>query len=263
MLIVGDRINTSRKSIVAAVRDRDAATVQEIARRQVEAGAEWLNINMYSFIQDEAECMEWTVRMVQQAVNVPLSLDSHDPEVIEVGLKVHQGKAVVNSITGERKNLKRVLPLVQEHGCSVIALCMDDAGVPDTAQGRFEIAFYLVEVLTGAGISRDDIYLDPLVQPIGIDFKSGSVVLESTQMIASQIEGVHLICGLNNVSSGMPQRSLLNRTFLVMLLAMGLDAAILNPLDRELMASLIAAQTLLGQDEFCRQYLAAYRGGKL
>lgn len=263
MLIVGERINTGRRSIVAAVQNYDAGFIQGVARRQMEAEADRLNINVYSFVDSEAECMEWMVKTVQQAIEAPLSLDSRNPEAIEAGLKVHKGRAMVNSITGEKKSLEELLPLLGEYDCSVVALCMDDSGVPETAGGRFDIASTLVETLTRAGVSGDDIYLDPLVQPIGVNFKSASVVLETIRRIMAEIEGVHTICGLSNISSGMPSRSLLNRNLLIMAMAMGLDAVILDPLDRELMADLIAAQTLLGQDEFCMRYIAAYRQGRL
>lgn len=263
MLIIGERINTSRKFIEPAVVARNAEFIQNEARQQFAAGATHIDVNAGTLVNDEPLALAWLVETVQAAVDAPLCIDSPNPAALEAGLKLHRGKAIINSITGEKERYRNILPLVKEYGAGVVALAMDDSGMPRDAEGRIRVASALIEQLTADGVPLEDIYIDPLVQPVSTSPELGAAVLETIREIMRRYPGVHTICGLSNISYGLPQRKLLNRTFFVMCMEAGLDAVILDPLDREMMACLYASQALLNKDEFCMQYIQAHREGKL
>jgi 5-methyltetrahydrofolate--homocysteine methyltransferase len=264
MVLIGELINSTRKQVEPILRSRDQAALVDLARRQVEAGTPILDVNCATLVEEEGACMEWAVRTLQGALpEVRISLDSPNPEAIRRGLEVHRGRAVVNAINLERDRWRSLLPLVREYRAEVVATCIDDAGVAKTAEQKFELAFRLVEGLVEAGIPPEDIYVDPLLLPVATDLNAGREFLRAVDLIRARFPQVHLICGLSNVSFGLPHRALLNQVFFVLCLAHGMDAFILNPLDRRLMAHLLAAQALLGQDPYCRRYLAAAREGRL
>jgi 5-methyltetrahydrofolate--homocysteine methyltransferase len=170
---------------------------------------------------------------------------------------------MVNSITAEKERMEQVLPLVQRFHSKIVALTMDDNGIPEDVEKRYKIAQHLIKVLTESGIPPEDIYIDPMIRPIGTDSKSGKVVLEAIKKIKTFFKEVHIICGLSNISFGLPKRGLLNRTFLLMAMVMGLDSAILDPLNKEVMAALRAGEAILGEDDYCVRYLASFRKGEL
>ena len=262
MLIVGEVFNTSRKIIMENVERRNAEYIRDIAKRQVEAGANYLDVNCSHPLGNEVEVMKWLIENIQAVVEAPLCIDTPDPVVMEVGLSLaHNGQPLVNSITGEEKRYKTMLPLVLKHKARVVALCMDDRGIPQTAEDRLRVACELVKKLTESGLAADDIYLDLVVQPLATGDRAGLEVLDAIRLVKQKCPGVHLISGLSNISYGLPNRKVLNRIFVLQTLTMGMDAYILDPLDKTLMGNLCAAQALLGQDPFCANYLAAYRKG--
>jgi 5-methyltetrahydrofolate--homocysteine methyltransferase len=263
MLIVGERINSSRKAIQPAIENRDVRLIQEIARQQEEAGAAYIDVNAGTFVSSEPEYLEWLVETVQEAVSVPLCIDSPNPEAAERGLRACRQVPLLNSITGEKKRMEEMIPLVKRYGCQVIALCLDETGIPDRAEERLQIAARMVEALEQEGIERDRVWVDPLIYPVSTGGHYGRVALETIRLVASHLPGVHTICGLSNISHGLPNRRLLNQAFLLMCMASGLEGVILDPLDRRMMSLLLAGEALLGRDEFCSQYLAAHRAGKL
>jgi 5-methyltetrahydrofolate--homocysteine methyltransferase len=263
MLIIGERINSSRERVAKAIEQRDSRFIQQEAIKQVEAGADYIDVNAGIFGAREVECLQWLVETVQEVVDKPLCLDSADPRALTAALKRHRGKPLVNSISAQRERYKAILPLLQEHECDVVALCMDDSGIPPSAPGRVDLAGRLLESLVAEGIPLSNIYVDPLVQSIATEFDSGRIVLEALGEISSRYPEAHTICGISNISFGLPCRKQLNQIFLVLAMQRGLDAAIIDPCDKQLTANLIAARTLLGKDEFCLNYLAAYRQGKL
>lgn len=263
MLIVGERINTSRKGIADMVGRRDAAAVVREAARQRQAGADYIDVNAGTFLGEEPQVLAWLVRVIQEAVPGPLCIDSPNPEAMRAALAVHRGKAMVNSITGEKVRFAGVLPLIREHACAVVALCLDDEGVPSSAQEAVEKGSRLVDDLLAAGIPPGDIYVDPLVRPVSTDGRAGLDVVEAIRALRERYPGVHTICGLSNVSYGLPNRRLLNRAFLVATMTAGMDAVILDPLDAQIMSLLRAAEVVLGRDHYCSKYLRAYREGKL
>ncbi|HEY3313971.1 MAG TPA: methyltetrahydrofolate cobalamin methyltransferase [Bacillota bacterium] len=263
MQIVGELINSSRKGVQSAVAARDVAFIQDLARRQVAAGATMLDINAGTFLEAEPEALEWLVRVVQEAVDLPLCLDSPNPVALERALRTHRGKALLNSITAEEERLSSLIPLVIESQCSVVGLLMDDGGIPQTLEDRLRIAHRLVSRLTAAGVPAGDIFLDPLVQPVGVSGAYGPVVLETIRRVVSELAPVHTICGLSNVSFGLPARKLLNRAFVVMGVMSGLDTVILDPEDQQLMGLLAAARVVSDRDDFALEYISAFRAGRL
>jgi len=263
MLIVGELINTSRRAVAAAVEARDAAFLQDLARRQAEAGADMIDVNCGTRLGTEAAVMTWLVDLVQEAVDVPLCIDSPSPAVLAAGLSRCRDKALVNSVSAEKERLREVLSLLGRYRTSVVALCLDDGGMPNSVADRLRIAGKLVPELTAAGVAEEDIYLDPLIKPLAVDTAHGPEALESTRALREKYPRVHLISGLSNISFGLPRRPLLNRAFALMCFALGMDAFILDPLDRDLMSLLTAADALGGKDGFCLKYIAAERSGRL
>lgn len=264
MIVIAERINATRKSIRQALLNRDEARIRKEARDQAAAGAAWLDLNAAAEPEQELELMEWLVGVVQAEVKTPLAIDSASPSVIAAGLKLHRnGQALVNSITMETGRFEPVLPLVREFGAAVIGLALDDRGIGKTAAERLQVVERMVEEVSRRGIPLADLYVDPMVLTVSSDQNSGRLALEVVKQIKARWPEVKTTAGLSNVSFGLPNRSLLNRAFLAMLLAQGLDSAILDPLDQKLMAALRAGETLLGQDPYCRSYLKAFRAGGL
>ena len=267
MLIVGERINTSRKVkgepvIENAVKNREAAYFIELARKQHEAGAAYIDVNAGTLLEGEPEALEWLVTTIQGELDVPLSLDSPNPVAIERALKVHKGQAMINSITAEKDRYEKILPLVKEYETKVIALSMGDAGIPDDAEGRISVARELVGNLLAEGVKPENIYSDPLVYPVATGAQYGLAVLETIRTMKAEFPDLQTIAGVSNVSHGMPVRKYLNQAFIVMCMTAGLDAAIIDPLDRQLSALVYAAEALRGRDEFCAEYLSAAREGR-
>ncbi|MCR4397767.1 MAG: methyltetrahydrofolate cobalamin methyltransferase [Firmicutes bacterium] len=262
MLIVGELINSSRKSIQPALESRDEQFIRQLARRQVHAGASYVDVNAGTFVDAEPEILSWLVEVVQGETGAPCSIDSSNPRAIEAALAVHRGRAMVNSVTLEDSRYEGIVPLVVRYGCKIVGLCMDGSGIPATAAERVRAARTLVERLTADGVPSGDIYLDPLVQPLATGTGNGVVVLETIGLVTREM-GLQCICGLSNVSYGLPARKLINRAFLVLAMGAGLGAAIVDPLDRQLMALIRASEALLDRDPSCRAFLAAFRRGEL
>lgn len=262
MLIVGELINASRKAVGAYIQEQDAVGIQKVAKDQFEAGADYIDVNAGIFVDREAECMKWLVRRVQEVVDAPCCIDSPSPAAIEAGLSVHRGTPMINSISLERDRYEKLLPVVAGTDCRVVALCMGDQGMPKTADDRMAVADKLINGLVKNNVPVENIHVDPLVQPVSVDGMFGIEFLESIRRIMTTFKGVHTVCGLSNVSYGLPKRRFLNQTFMTMAISNGLDGAIVNPLDRRMMANIVAAEALAGQDDFCLSYIRATRAGK-
>ncbi len=262
MLIIGELINTTRKSVREAVDTRSRELILQIARAQVEGGAHYLDVNCGNLIQREPAGMEWLVNIIQEEVCLPLCIDTPNPEVMEIGLSLaRHGRPMVNSISAEEKRFSTVLPLIVRYKTKVIALCIEDAGVPKTVADRLRIADRLIADLTAAGVNEDDIYIDPLVKPLSTDTQFGLDVLETIRGIHTAHPEVHTICGLSNISYGLPNRRILNQTFMIQTMTAGMDAYILDPTDREMARFFRTSMALLGQDRYCANYLKAFRSG--
>jgi 5-methyltetrahydrofolate--homocysteine methyltransferase len=263
MLVVGEKINTSRKSIAAAVEAQDVDFIHEVAKEQAEAGAHYIDVNAGTFLDKEVGYLCWLVETVQNAVDLPLCLDSPNPEALAEAMKHHQGEPMINSISLEKERYEALLPVVTGRPCRVVALCMAETSMPTTVEERVEVGAELINKLTNRGIPLEKIYLDPLVQPISVDTGMGTAVLGAIQKIMNDFPGVNTICGLSNISFGLPMRKVINRNFLALCMASGLSAAILDPTDQQLMATLLSTDMLLGRDEYCGNFIEAYQSDRI
>lgn len=264
MIIIGEKINSTLKAVRPAIENYDIEFIQDLAKKQCEAGANYIDVNAGMFHDDEPERLEWLVKIIQEVIDTPFAIDSPNPVAIERALKVNKnGKPIINSITNEKERYEAILPLILEYNTGVIALCMDDSGMPETVEDRVEIATNIIGKLTDRGIKPQDIYIDPMIRPIGTGSHYGVVALETIRLVKNKYPDIHIACGLSNISFGLPGRKVLNQAFLIAAMTAGMDGAILDPLDRKLMTYLYATKTILGQDEFCMDYLTKYREGLL
>ncbi len=263
LITIGARINSSRKTIAKAIEEKNESLVQQEARMQRDAGAAYIDVNAGAFVGKEAEYLPWLVRVVQSAVDTPLWIDSADPEAVDRALRDHRGEAVINSVTLESNRLDGLVPLAVKHSCGVVALTIDSIQVPEQAEKKLDIAVQLVERLTDAGIGQKKIFVDPVVMPVSVSPNSGKETLRAISMIRERLPDVHIVAGVGNISFQLPQRSLLEATYLVMAMAAGIDCAFVDPCNSTIMTPLTAAEALLGMDEYCIRYITAYRDGKL
>jgi 5-methyltetrahydrofolate--homocysteine methyltransferase len=256
--IIGERINpTGRKRFAEELRGGDLSTVVVDTEAQVEAGADVLDVNAGIPLVDEAELLQQMLTTIQANTDLPLCIDSSVIEALEAGLSVYEGKALVNSVTGEDDRLEEILPLVARHGAAVIGLANDETGIPETPQQRLEIATKIVKAAGDHGIPPEDVVIDPLAMTVGADTDAVSVTLEAIRLIRAEL-GVNMSLGASNVSFGLPQRHVLNAAFLPMAMAAGLTSAIMStaPVCVE---SVRAADLLLGHDPWGASWIAAHR----
>ena len=273
VLIIGERINSSIKKIEDAITTKSSSIIQEEAQQQQQAGANVIDLNAGSLIKTEQDDIVWLIRKVGEVIepNIGLAIDSTNPEVIAAGLeeiakisKISDAQGpFVNSVTAEQDKLDEVLPLVKKFNAKIVGLCMDDHGIPGVPEKIAELGSKILNAASEHQIPAKDVYLDPLVMPVSTDTNKGVIVLKTLQLIKEQEPEVNTIVGLSNISYGLPNRPLLNQTFMVMLLYHGVDAVILNPLDKQLMSMIKASEVILGKDEYCMNYIKAYRNGEL
>ncbi len=255
--VIGERINpTGRKMLAAEMAAGNYERVERDALAQVEAGAHILDVNAGIPMIDEPAVLAQVVRLVQSITDVPLCIDSSIVEALRCGLEAYQGKALVNSVTGEDERLESVLPLVKKHAAAVIAITNDESGISDDPDERFAVAKMIVERAMDHGIPKEDVIIDPLVMPIGAKGDAGRAVLRIIQRVTEEL-GCNTVCGASNVSFGLPNRKGINMTFVPMLIAAGMTAAITNPLEAEITQAILAADALMGNDENCAAWIAA------
>ena len=265
MEIIGEKINTTLKAVGKAVRERDSAFIKDLAQKQAQAGAAYLDVNsgLALYPEEEAQDFSWLVPVIQGAVDLPLCIDSARSQAIEAALKLHKGQAMINSVNGDRASMEAVFPLVKKYGCKVIALTSSkEKGITNISSERLKIAETIADEAVKQGISVEDIYFDPLVLPISTDQKSALVFLETVKEIKKSL-GAKIVSGLSNISYGLPRRRLINQAFLILASGCGMDAAILDPTDKAMMGMVQTVETLMGKDPYCMQYLKAFRGGIL
>ncbi len=265
MIIIGELINGTRDEVQQAILNNDHDAIADLAVRQSEAGADYLDCNVGMVGEREVTQMRWLVETVQSVVDTPVCIDTAHPDAMEAGLDAWSGEEapICNSITLEREQVDRFLPVLRDRDVRVVALTMNDEGVPSGVEARVETAMRLIEVLGEIGIGCKDIFIDPVVTPLSVTPEGARVVSDAIAQITHRWPDCHTVVGVSNVSYGLPQRTLLNRIFLAQAIANGLDGAILDPLDMEIMRTLYAAEALAGRDEWCAAYLAAYRRGVL
>jgi 5-methyltetrahydrofolate--homocysteine methyltransferase len=261
MIVIGEKINTSRSAISEAVEKKDTKYIIQVAREQAEAGAHYIDVNAGTFIDLEIEYLTWLVKTVQSEVDLPLCLDSPNPEALAQAMKQHKGEPIINSISLEEDRFKSLLPVITSQPCHIVALCMSQTSMPTTQEERVSVASELINKLTTAGFPLERIYVDPLIQPVSVDTHMGLAALGAISKIMNDFPGVNTICGLSNISFGLPERRLINRSFLTLCLAHGLSGVIMDPTDKHLMGTLLAAEMLLDKDQYCEKYIQAYQNG--
>ncbi|MDH4109059.1 MAG: dihydropteroate synthase [Gammaproteobacteria bacterium] len=258
-VVIGERINpTGRKLLAEEMKVGDYSRVQSDAIAQIEAGAQILDVNAGIPLADEPAILAECIQLLQSITDVPLCIDSSVLEALESGLSVYQGKALLNSVTGEDERLERILPLVKKYGCAVIAISNDDTGISEDINVRFAVAKKIVERARDHGIPTSDIIVDPLVMPIGAINSAGVQVMELVRRLRSELK-VNTTCGASNLSFGLPNRNGLNAAFLSMAIASGMTSAITNPLHAEMIQSVRAANVIMGHDPECSQWIRNYR----
>jgi 5-methyltetrahydrofolate corrinoid/iron sulfur protein methyltransferase len=263
MLIIGELINSTRKQIRKAVEEKDAATIQDLARRQAAAGARWIDVNAGAFPNDEVEKMQWLIGVIRQVTDAPLSIDSPRPAAVEAGLALAGADPFLNSISAESERYTTLIPFLKKYPANVVALSMDDSGMTDDMEKVWQVADGLIKRLEDDGVAPERIFVDPLIRPVSTNGDYGMGALRVVERITTVHPRVHKTCGLSNVSYGLPKRKLVNQVFAAMAIARGMDSAIIDPLDARMMATIAAAEALAGKDQFCMEYITADREGKL
>jgi len=258
-VIIGERINpTGRKALAEEMKNGDFSRVEADALAQVEAGAHMLDVNAGIPLADEPAILAEAIRIVQSVTDVPLSIDSSIVAALASGLSVYQGKALVNSVTGEEERLEVVLPLVAKHGAAVIAISNDETGISEDPDVRFEVAKKIVERAADFGIPHYDVIVDPLVMPIGAINTAGKQVMHIVRRLREELK-VNTTCGASNVSFGLPNRNGINSAFLTMAIAAGMTSAITSPLHAETMQAVLGADVMMGNDPDCKNWIRKYR----
>ena len=258
-VIIGERINpTGRKILAAEMKVGDYSRVESDALAQIAAGAQMLDINASIPLADEPRILAEAIQLVQSISDVPLSIDSSIIEALEAGLAVYQGKALVNSVTGEDEVLERVLPLVAKYGAAVVAISNDETGISEDPNERFKVAKKIIERAADYGIHYSDVIVDPLVMPIGAINTAGLQVMHIVRRLREELK-VNTTCGASNVSFGLPNRNGINSAFLTMAMGAGMTSAITSPLHAEVMAAVRGGDVMMGNDPNCANWIRAYR----
>jgi len=267
MLVIGENINATNKSIAEAIDKRDEVFLVNLAKAQALAGADFIDVNAgsgHGSLQEVIAAIRWLVGIIQAAIEQPLAIDSDSPEVIKTALQEYQGeRLIINSVTAEPARLESIGPLVAERQAWVIALAMGIEGIPDRVEKRLAACEQIMAYLTGLGVKAEQVLFDPLVLPIAVDTRQGLVTLKTIEQIKSRYPDVRIVMGLSNISYGLPKRKLVNRAFLLMAAYAGLDAVIVDPLDNKAMSLIKVADMLVGKDPSCRAYLRAHRKGNI
>jgi 5-methyltetrahydrofolate--homocysteine methyltransferase len=264
MLIIAERINATRRRIGAAFAARDAVFLQDEARRQARAGADYIDLNAALSPKEEQKLMVWAVEAIRATAGKHLCIDTANPKAARAALKLlPQGSAFLNSISGEKARLREMLPLAVEFETKVVALAMDDSGMPESCAARWQAIEKILAAVDKARLPRERVFVDPLVRPIATNPDQAAQCLEMIRELRAKGGGVQTVIGLSNISFGLPERRHLNRTFLTLAIAAGLSAAILDPLEPDLRATVLASACLTGQDAYCMNYIQARREGQL
>ncbi|MCP4141817.1 MAG: dihydropteroate synthase [Chloroflexi bacterium] len=261
-VMIGERINpTGRKVVLAALKEGDFEMVRQDAIKQVEAGATVLDVNAGVPGADEVALLSQVMQEVMSVVDVPLCIDTANPQALEAALKLYEGKALINSVNGEEKSLETVLPIAKEYGAAIIGLCMDDDGIPATPELRLKVAEKLIERAAKYGIPVEDVVIDPLAMTMGADHTAGLTTLKTIELIVAEF-GVNITMGASNISFGMPDRKYLNSTYMAVAIHTGLTCPITNPLVTEINTAVLATDLSLGKDEYGMRWIKAFRKRK-
>lgn len=263
MIVIGEKINASIKKTRRAIEEKDGEYLRDLAKRQVEAGSDCLDVNVGTG-KDEIENMKWIIKEIESVVSVPLAIDTADEAVMEAALRtLNTGVPIINSISAEENMLKRFLPYIKEYKTQVIALAMGKEGVPKDMETRLKNCAIISNECQKMGIDMEDIFFDPLLVPQATDQTQVLITLKTIKKIKEEFPKSRTCLGLSNISFGLPLRKLINSTFIAMAISRDLDAAILDPLDKKLMSVIKTAEMLMAKDKFCKGYIKAFRTEKL
>lgn len=263
MIVIAEKINATVPLVKEIIQNRQQEKLLDLAKQQAEAGSNYIDVNVGTGIgsrEDELQAMKWAVETIQSEVQTPLCIDSADPGVLEIGLKSRDGRpSMVNSVKAEKESLEKVLPLASTYSAPVIALTLDESGIPKTVDDRMQAAEKIVSACVRFTVPIENIFFDLLVMPISTDVKHGLKTLAAITEVKKQFPGCKTVLGISNISYGLPARGRLNAAFLYMAVYAGLDAAIIDPLDHEISAAVKTAEVLVGRDRHCRKYTKAFR----
>jgi 5-methyltetrahydrofolate--homocysteine methyltransferase len=260
MIIIGEKINASRKAIAAALETRDAGVIAQTAKEQAAAGADYIDVNGGNPREgQEAKNMAWLMELVQSATELPIAVDSANPDAVEVGLTMAARKPILNSVSLEKSRLELLLPIAAKHPCMVVALLMSDGGTPSGVDDRVASAEKLIGHLTAAGKKIDEIIVDPCFLPVSADAASGRLVIDAIAAIRRRWPEVHIGGGCSNISYGLPKRKYVNFALLCQAIYHGMDAGLIDPCQPDIMGMIRAAEAVAGRDEFCMNYVTKMR----
>jgi 5-methyltetrahydrofolate--homocysteine methyltransferase len=266
MIVIGESINATRRRVRKALLEKDMAYLTQMCRDQDAAGADYIDINVAIAGEnnDEARMMRWLVEALEEVTDKPLCIDSANPDVIAAGVKTcKRATPLVNSVNGTRSRIDAIFPLAAEHRLPMIALAMNENGIPRTSDERVSVCHQILDRAAEFGISSERFFFDPLVLPLSTGEKQAQITLDTLKAVRTAIPQAKTVVGLSNISFGLPRRCLINGALLTMAVGMGLDAVILNPTDRKLMSQLRAAELVIGRDRRCRRYIQAHNTGQL
>ena len=266
MLIIGEKINATNKRVSGAIVNKDALFIQELARQQSDAGAHYIDVNAGTGqgAEQEVQDLKWAMDTVQSATDLPLCLDSSDPQALLAAMEHYQGtQAMINSVNAEPEKLEPLGRLAAERQVLLVALVMGEEGIPGSVEERIAAADLIVAHLTRLGVREDQLFFDTLLLPISVDTRQGLVTLKTIQALKSRYPSANTVIGLSNVSFGLPNRGIVNQAFLLMAISAGLDAAILDPLDAKIMSFVRVADMLTDRDPACKGFIRAHRKGLL
>jgi len=272
MIIIGERLNSTRKSIKEALGDKDIDFLLKEAESQIACGASFIDINCASSLQEEAKDLIWLMKEVQERFGCGISIDSPNAEVIKLALPGHRGKPFINSVTAEKDKLEFMPKLFAEKECNIIGLTIDDTGLPDDVEGRVALAHQIVNVAQSNGMPKENIFIDPLVKPASTESEQAVYFLEAAKQLRG--EGINIIGGLSNVSFGLPKRGILNAVFLKLCIEAGIEAFIIDPTVELIKMVLegkelpkeqftLAEDVILAKDAYAMNYIKAFRDGTL
>jgi 5-methyltetrahydrofolate--homocysteine methyltransferase len=261
MIFIGEKINGTRKTVQEAVLKRDRAFIEKTALEQAQAGADYLDVNAGTSPDRETDDMLWLIGIVQEVTELPICIDSSSPGTLAAALAHVKQTPMVNSVNADPARLEAFLPLIRDKEAPVIALALDESqtGMPKTVGERMENVRRVMEAAASYGIPEERLYIDPLIMSVATDDTAGPAVLEAIRAIRAAYPAAHITGGLSNISFGLPVRELVNRTFLTLAMAAGMDSAVVNPANRALIESLKATDLILGRDRFCRSYTKAVK----
>lgn len=261
VVIIGEKINpTGKKQFAEELRRGELSRVRQWAHEQTSAGAGVIDVNVGADAVDEVELLAAAVRVAMESTDLPLSIDTGNPEAMEAALAIYQGKAILNSTTGERRALEAILPLAVRYGAAVIGLCYDEEGITSDPKRRLAVAEKIVNHAVAAGLQLDDVILDPLALPVATDTRAAAVTIETAQLIRRHL-GTNMTLGVSNTSFGLPDRSAINVTMLVMAIAAGVTCPITDPTRPEVVKAVLASDLLAGRDEMAARWLGYFRRG--